>query len=165
MSESGTPSAFDKNTKEQYEELGRFVEAFEGMVSEVRNVSILILAGLDSSQQTFVSVALHHQALTAKPLFDIMRTLIAEISRDKTAREKHKIDDVSQAILSGVIATISKEYMDLVRLRNDLLHGTWYIGFTGPDDLEAKEFHVSKFSMSKTGMEALELPKTATELF
>ena len=81
---------FDKNTKEQYEELGRFVEAFEAMVSEARNTTILILAGLELSQQTFVSVAMHHQALTSKPLFEIMRTLIAEVCKDKMARKKYK---------------------------------------------------------------------------
>ena len=131
---------FDKNTKEQYEELGRFVEAFEAMVSEARNTTILILAGLELSQQTFVSVAMHHQALTSKPLFEIMRTLIAEVCKDKMARKKYKIDDDAQKIFLGVLDTITTEYMDLANKRNNLLHGTWYVGYTGPEDLEAKSF-------------------------
>jgi hypothetical protein len=164
MSDSQEPSPFDKNTKEQYEELGHFVEAFEAMVNDVRNACIVILAGLDPSMQTFVSVAFHHQALTAKPLFEIMRTLIAEVSKDERARKKYKIDDTSANILSGVLGDISKEYMDLAKIRNNLLHGTWYVGFTGPEDLEAKEFYVSKLSTTKTGLKQLELPKTAIEL-
>jgi len=165
MSESGDhASARDKNTKEQYEELGRFVEAFEAMVNEARNICIIILAGLDLSQQTFVSVALHHQALTAKPLFEIMRALIAEICKDKKARKKYKIDDLAASIFVGVLGTISKEYMELTKTRNNLLHGTWYVGYLGSDDLDAKEFFVSKYTTSKTGLAHIPLPKTATEL-
>jgi hypothetical protein len=70
----------DKNTKEQYEELGRFVVAFEDVVNDVRELCIFVFAGFNSSQQTFVSVAFHHRVLTAQPLFEIMQTLIAEVA-------------------------------------------------------------------------------------
>ena len=89
-------AARDKNTKKQYEELGRFVVAFEEMINDVRELCIFILADLDLSLQTFVSVAFHHQALTAKPLLDIIRTLIAEVGKDKDARKKYKIEDNSR---------------------------------------------------------------------
>ena len=167
MPESGNDSsaaARDKNTKKQYEELGRFVVAFEEMINDVRELCIFILADLDLSLQTFVSVAFHHQALTAKPLLDIIRTLIAEVGKDKDARKKYKIEDNSQKIMEGVLDLISKEYMDLANTRNNLLHGTWYVGFTGPEDLEGREFYVKKLGTTKTGLTPLELPKTDGEL-
>ena len=101
------PSPVDKKIKEQYEELGRFVVAFEDMVNDVRELCIFILAGFNSSQQTFVSVALHHQALTAKPLFEIMRALVAEVAKDNDARKRYKIDNESEQIINGVLAAIS----------------------------------------------------------
>jgi hypothetical protein len=54
--------------------------------------------------------------------------------------------------------------MVLASTRNNLLHGTWYVGFTGPEDLEAKEFYINKLSISKAGLVPLELPRTAGEL-
>jgi hypothetical protein len=164
ITSDGEPSAVDKNTKEQYEELGRFVVAFEDIVNDVRELCIFILARFELSQQTFVSVAFHHQALTAKPLFEIMLTLIAEIAKNKNARERYKIDDESQAIIANVLKTINKEYTKLANTRNNLLHGTWYIGFTGPENLEAKEFSIRKLATRATGLNPLELPKTASEL-
>jgi hypothetical protein len=158
------PSPVDKNTKEQYEELGRFVVAFEDMVNDVRELCIFILARFNLSQQTFVSVAFHHRVLTAQPLFEIMQTLIAEVAKDKDARTRYKIDDESAKIINGVIAAISGVYNKLASIRNNLLHGTWYIGFTGPEDLEAKQFYIRKLVTRATGLSAHELPKTAAEL-
>jgi hypothetical protein len=103
-------SPVDKNTKEQYEELGRFVVAFEDMVNDVRELCIFILAGFNLSQQTFVSVAFHHRVLTAQPLSEIMQTLIAEVAKDKDAWTRYKIDDESATILNGVIAAIRVAY-------------------------------------------------------
>ena len=58
----------------------------------------------------------------------------------------------------------SKAYTDLVSIRNNLLHGTWYIGFTGPQDLEAKEFYIRKLATRATGLSPIGLPRTAAEL-
>jgi hypothetical protein len=52
MPMDGQPAIVDKNKKEQYEELGRFVVAFEEMVNDVRELCIFILADLDLNLQT-----------------------------------------------------------------------------------------------------------------
>jgi len=67
-------NAYKKNTTEQYESLGRFVEAFERAVNELRECSITLIER-DGKHTRLIEVALHHQALTAKPLFDIFRAL------------------------------------------------------------------------------------------
>jgi hypothetical protein len=61
----------------QYEALGRFVEAFEAMVNETRFVSISILSRA-SARANLLNVVFHHSALSAKPLFEIMRALVAD---------------------------------------------------------------------------------------
>jgi hypothetical protein len=92
-----------------------------------------------------------------------MRALVAEVAKDKDARKCYKIDDESEKIINGVIATISREYEDLTSIRNNLVHGTWYVGFTPPENLESK-FYIKKLTAGKKGLSALQLPNTAAEL-
>src|SRR5258707_5279501 len=75
------PTAYEKNTRAQYEALGLFVESFEMMVNEVREICIeRLCSGLGGSErERLTEIPFHHQAMTAKPLFDIMRAIIAEI--------------------------------------------------------------------------------------
>jgi hypothetical protein len=165
MRESGEPeSAVDKNTKEQYEALGRFIVAFEEMVNDVRELCTFILGGFDLNLQKFVSVALHHQSLTAKPLLEILRALIAEVLQVETEREKYKMDDESRSIIIGVLGPINNEYNHLTNLRNELVHGTWFVGFGGARDRESKEFFVRKLRAKASGLIQSELPKTASQL-
>ena len=90
--------AYQKNTKEQYETLGRFVEAFEMMVDEVRTCCMMLM-GPNPFDDRLPLIAFHHGAMTAKPLFDIMRAMIAQLAkRDDT------IDDDERPIFKGVLA-------------------------------------------------------------
>jgi hypothetical protein len=54
--------AYEKNAKEQYEALGRFVEAFEYMVRQVRGTCLEMLAS-SWEHGELVDVALNHPAL------------------------------------------------------------------------------------------------------
>jgi len=75
-----TETPYEKNTRLQYEALGRFVEQFEMMVNEVREISLeRLLEGLDDHQKGgLIEIAFHHSVMTAKPLFDIMRAILAD---------------------------------------------------------------------------------------
>ncbi|HWN48568.1 MAG TPA: hypothetical protein VNO18_01820 [Xanthobacteraceae bacterium] len=75
MHESTGPSSYEKNTKEQYEALGRFVEAFEAMVNEVRESTIALIER-DRKHGRLIEIALHHHVLTAKPLYEIFRAVV-----------------------------------------------------------------------------------------
>jgi hypothetical protein len=154
--------AYAKNTKEQYEALGRFVEAFEMMVHEVREVCIeRICGGIGSSErERLVEIAFHHQAMSAKPLFDIMRAILAEIVNVPTNR--HYED---RAHFKSLLGRIEGEYNHLYNKRNELLHGTWFVGYVGVDDPDASEFFVSKYKTTSDGLVHIsDLPKNATEL-
>lgn len=154
--------AVAKNTKEQYEALGRFIEAFELMVHEVREICVeRICAGVGSSErERLVEIAFHHQAMTAKPLFDIMRAILAEIVNEPT--NSHYND---RAHFKSIMSRISREYKHLFEKRNELVHGTWLVGYVGDDDPDASEFFVRKFKTSADGLVPFtDLPKKATEL-
>jgi hypothetical protein len=184
MPESGAPKTYAENTKEQYEALGRFVEAFEAMINEVRE-STAALIERDGRHRLIVEIVLHHQALTAKPIFEIFRAIVMEIVDETIAAEKRKekgiieleppiVVDIAdnplhftssdREIFLAVMNTIAQEYNDLVNTRNNLLHATWFIGFSAQDDPTSSEFYARKYSTTKEGLRQIELPKNAAQL-
>jgi len=152
---------YAKNTKEQYEALGRFVEAFELMVNEVREICIeRVCASVGSERQLLVEISFHHQVMTAKPLLDIMRAIIAEIVNVETSPYF-----AERAVYGDLVRHIAKEYDRLHWKRNELLHGTWFIGYVSDDDPDASVFDVRKYKTTASGlMRTTGLPKSAAEL-
>lgn len=164
MSDSEQSSAYDKNTKEQYECLGRFVEAFEAMVHEVRSNAIEMLAA-DTEFARLVEIPFYHAVMTAKPIFEIFRAIIATQINNGKFCAQHGIDGADQSAFHGVLAEIAKEYGDLSEIRNHMLHGTWFVGFLGGQDEEANEFEIHRLTVGKAGLKsAAEIPKNALEL-
>jgi hypothetical protein len=153
---------YQRNVSAQYEALGTFVECFELMVNEAREVCVESIRNSIGSGERLglIEISFHHQVMTAKPLFDIMRAIIAEIVNEEGSR--HYAD---RAVFKDVLTHIANEYNFLYWKRNDLLHGTWFIGYTGESDPTASQFEVRKYKTTKNGLErATELPKNATEL-
>jgi hypothetical protein len=152
--------AYNANTKAQYEALGRFVEAFEAMVNETRSASISILSHA-STHANLLDIVFHHSALSAKPLFEIMRALVAEFLKQPGLNVAIKDRDT----FLGVMSDIATEYFHLAQTRNNLLHGTWYVGFITYDAPNADTFILNKYKPTKTGLSKEEgLPTDAFEL-
>ena len=172
--------AYAKNTKEQYEALGRFVEAFELMVDEVRGICGDCISNAvdairpvkpddksweewikeEDDRRRLISIPFHNQAMTAKPLFDIMRATVTEI-----VNAPSNYHYAERAVYENVLKHIKKEFSSLCQKRNDLLHGTWLMGYVAHDDPNASEFHIRRFRITADGLKrATELPKNASEL-
>jgi hypothetical protein len=120
--------AYSKNTKEQYEALGRFVEAFELMVDEVRGIcSDSIFSDIfkiarpkpddwnwedwiheEDRQRQLMGLAFHQQSMTAKPLFDVMRAIIAEIVNTLT-----NFHYPERTMYRDILTHIEKEFSSL----------------------------------------------------
>jgi len=161
--------AFQENTKEQYEALGRFVEAFEMMVSEVRETCLEILKR-DNKHYELLEIAFHHGALTARPLFDVMQALVAEIVGDTIRNPpfdvggKGPVPDFTapdRNTFWGVMKFVAEEYGELTTTRNNLLHATWFTGYSDVDDPFGSEFYARKYSAGKDRLSSLDLPKDA----
>jgi hypothetical protein len=166
------PKEIEKNVKEQYEALGRFVEAFELMVDEVRGVcvdriwdAVISDTGLDLDigqhyRKQLIEISFHQQNMTAKPLWDTMRSIIAEILSQKN--NPHHTD---YANFKSLLGHMEGEYSALYNKRNELLHGTWFIGYTSEEDPHSKKFRIRKFKTTADGLaEAKELPQDVSEL-
>jgi hypothetical protein len=157
--------AYQKNTKEQYEALGRFVEAFEGMVHEARRDSIDIATqGLPPFQKGLVGIPYFHPAIAAKTIYEIFIAVIAETLNDQRYRDANNISEAEIRYFSAVISQLSGEYNKLCSKRNNLLHGTWSIGFSHADDPDSATFDIDKYSVGGGGVVPLSLPKTASDL-
>jgi hypothetical protein len=151
--------AYNRNTKEQYEALGRFVAAFEAMVNETRNCSINLLQ-TDDAISVLADVTFHHPALTAKPLFEIFRALIIEFLNLPDIA----VTPEEQKIFRAVLRTIATEYFELTNIRNTLLHGTWHIGYRTHEDPNSETFFLHKFKPTSGGLEREDVPTRAFQL-
>jgi hypothetical protein len=150
---------YNRNTKDQYAALGRFVEAFESMVDEVRTDCVLILKR-DEQHERLLQVAFHHNALSSKPLFEILRALAADFLKQQEPTVQIKTRDT----IFGVLSHIASEYVSLANMRNTLLHGTWQVGWVSRDDPNSAQFVVEKYKTTKTGLTKEPVPKDALEL-
>lgn len=156
---------YHKNTKEQYEALGRFVESFEAMVHEVRMSSIEIVAhDLNGFKRGLVATSFFHPGFGAKPTFDIFIALISEACKSEVFCAAGHIDKEDLPRLSSILSEINGEYERLCNKRNSLLHGTWYIGCEDASDWKSSMFHVSRFAVGASGVVPVPMPKTAAEL-
>lgn len=153
-------SKYDKHSQAQYAALGRFVEAFEAMVDQTRNDCISLLAA-NTMQADWLSVPFYHQVMTAKPLFEILRGVIAQMINDEDFRAVHGITNAEQTMFLSVLAHIASEHETLTKTRNDLLHGTWGIQFRA----SLKEFTVERRRVGKLGLSSPDgLPKNVAAL-
>jgi hypothetical protein len=157
--------AYKKNTMAQYEALGRFVEAFELMVHEARVDCINMLSyDLPIGKGKLIAIPFYHQVFSAKPLFDVFRAVLREIIDDPQYQTKHGLTKSHVEQFSGVLKAIASEYEQLSNKRNNLLHGTWFVGYRGHDNPDAESFQVRKYTTSANGLVAIDLPKTAPEV-
>src|ERR1700733_5513178 len=134
-----------KALKEEFKSRGLFTAAGERftVTEEVRDICVVcICRGLRSvvENETIVEIPFHHQVMTAKPLYDIMRAIIAEI----VSKSNHSHFVESEQI-KDLLGYIEGAYSNLYNQRNELLHGTWFIGCPTGADPFAKEFHIKKF--------------------
>jgi hypothetical protein len=166
MLEDIDPAAREHATQ-QYQALGQFVEAFESMVDEVRSSCVEILRrdkDHEYKHQSLLEVPFFHRIMTALPLFDILQALVADLLKDVAFRVAHGISDEDRAAFLGVLSRINSEYVFLASKRNNLLHGTWFIGYSGTA-INESEFHIKRYTTSAEGLVSVrDMPKNAPEL-
>lgn len=149
---------YERQTKEQYETLGRFVQAFELMVDAARSGCIAFTSA-GSEHTRLLNVAFHHHSLTAQPLFHMWRGMIGEITRPKESEKPSKEAEEERGIMNTILAQMADEYGALVRRRNDFLHGTWRIGWAGSEQEDFSRVSVFRGKITKSGFAIADMPK------
>lgn len=150
---------FTRQTKESFEYLGRFVQAFQQTESVIRmHCSMMATGGV--KQQGRLNTILYHHSLTAMPLFEIMMGMIGQIIHDPD----NKIANKEVQIANEIIKQSGSMIEPLIRQRNNLLHGHWMIGWTNPTKTDFSEVAVTKFKTTRRGYEVASTPKTIAEM-
>ena len=152
---------FEEQTSEQYAALGRFVVAFERTVDAVRSAAMQrLVAGNSVLHQRLVNTVLHHSAFTAGPLLDVLRGLCAEILKEPA----YKWSDADATVLRAVLDQVAVDYGDLLKQRNIIVHGTWYVGYGPQGATEFPDMGLSKWKITKDGFASAGGPRTAADL-
>ncbi len=128
----------EKTERAQFEAIGRFVQAFEAMNEVCRRLLALIIP-TDHLSQEKLNLVLHHNALTAWPLFELARNVAIMHAAQREA------DEEQLRALTSVFSQASREFQELVDARNTLLHGTWRIGWRSPMDAPTDRLSMYKF--------------------
>jgi hypothetical protein len=74
-----------------------------------------------------------------------------------------QIEERERDTVLGVLKQIAPAYNDLAKSRNNLLHGTWQIGYTSFTSPPEEGF-VRKSKVTKDGLELADNPKNKDEL-
>lgn len=149
---------YDRQTRWQFEALGRFVQAFELMIDAIRTNCVLLASGTPK-QQRLINIAFHHTSMGADALFAIMRAMFAEIVIDLDYGVPAKERDVVLSILQQM----AKQFISIRDIRNELLHGTWQIGWSNPSDDDFSDMNVFKYKATSKGFQASDKPPRNAE--
>ncbi len=118
---------------EIYQALGQFLVEFSRMVSAMESDLYFAVGG---NQHLFWSVTAE---LTADPLARAWRSIMAQ-STDLTEDDRK--------VLSGICGEIT----DLITLRNDWSHGTWYVGYGNESTDDWSRAALQRFKNSSKGL-------------
>lgn len=146
---------WERQTKDSFEALGRFVQAFELMIAAIRHTATGFVQTRENSDM--VILIFNHGAMSAKTLWDLCHAFLR-------IKVKALAPGPDADVASAMVAQMHKEVGDLAEMRNGLLHGTWHIGWTNSEEEDFSKLGVHKFEVKKDGLRARDLPKTAEEL-
>ena len=162
----------EETARDQFAALGRFVQRFEQIVDAIRWHCHRLSSGDNLGEiQTDPKVAIlrlnitsmvfHHEVMTARPLLDIWRSLLAE--HRKALKILGILSERGDEIAKGVSTEIAAEFEDICQLRNRLMHATWHIGYRFSE--EFPELDVEKYRLGQDGFSRrADLPNTLDEL-
>src|SRR5262249_13603738 len=108
------------------------------------------------------SMVFHHESLTAKPLVDVWRSLLAE--QCKALRQLDILSEKGHDVVKGVSGEIASEFDDIYQERNRLIHASWHIGHWAEFE-KFSDLGVAKYKVGTDGFtKRTDLPKTFDEL-
>ncbi|MBU1192611.1 MAG: hypothetical protein KKE76_12955 [Gammaproteobacteria bacterium] len=127
---------YEEQTEDLYAALGKFAVEFEHICNYLRLIIMAILNNEGLRNEKVMQILLAD--LTADPLRAQVMSLVAETQGLSDAEIKN-------------INNILNRVQNLTKTRNDVLHGTWYIGWAGVGDNEFTAAPGIKIKRNKKG--------------
>lgn len=118
---------------EIYQALGQFLVEFSRMVNAMESQLYFAVGG---DQQLLMAITVE---LTAYPLAQAWRSVMTKAT---------DLSDDDRKALSGLRAEID----DLIALRNDWMHGTWFVGYGNETTTDWSEATLFRFKNTKEGV-------------
>lgn len=142
MNETSRQKKLIQQSDDLYREIGRFVVQFEHMCFELRAGITFTLQkfGLKNQQLAHILTS----ELTAEPLRTLLQSLLSEIE---------EFDDSDRKIFKAIF----KKAQDLIKSRNDIIHGTWFIGWASEDQTDFRIANGHKLQRKASGLAVKEL--------
>lgn len=136
-----------------YEGLGEFVVQFELIVFSMREALTLLWSrGGPPKFQQLVRPGLAE--LTADPMVRIFQASFAEAVKTSGASEAEK------SMGNKILAAICNRMRKLIKARNEIVHGTWFIGYAAPEDIDFSVADGHKAINNKYGVEHRDISRT-----
>lgn len=146
MSPEERQQRYDEQTKELYAGLGEFVVSFELLVFWGLRLQLIHLwSGNSRGLQQLVQPALAD--LTADPILKIYQATYS------TAIQQSSLSPEEKAEGDKILADVCKNVRDLIKTRNEIVHGTWFIGWAGSEDTDFSVAGGVKPTNTKNGVE------------
>jgi hypothetical protein len=98
--------------------------------------------------------------MTAAPLMSIYRNMIFEILTQEGGARGQPEEEATRAI----VRHISSRVEELIKTRNMLLHGTWFIGWAGAEETDFSMMSGRRLEGTKHGLEERPLPETVAAM-
>jgi hypothetical protein len=136
-----------RQTKEIFEALGRFVVGFESLINTTRT-TIMFLVGAVGAPAGRVRTILHHDAMMAKALVEILRAAV----KDRLTTDAPPLPKEEQETAGKVIDNVASRFRTLYEGRNALLHGTWHVGWGNEESADFSEFLVTNYKVTPEGL-------------
>lgn len=142
---------YTKQTNQQYALLGRFVNKFELMIFQLRN-GIRNNAGFQNMRQQKIS-NIFFAELSAHSLVKIYKSIVL-------------LDTDLDKFTTALLSSLHNRTQNLITKRNEIVHGTYFIGWASQDDVEFSTSPGFKNMNTKDGgvMRQLELNKENIEI-
>ena len=144
---------FERQTAEQYEQIGRFVVEFENACAALRDGIIFSLQRDGLRTQRLAQILIDNRFMTAAPLIRAHEAImtVSGVRQDPIQME--------------VLDQVSKQFDELMCERNKIVHGHWFIGDASADDRDFSKIAGLKGNPSKkAGMSFQHLPTSVEEI-
>lgn len=139
MTEEQRQAKLKEQSNAIYCAYGEFAVNFEHVCGAIHTAITFILnqEGLRNQQVSNILLA----GLTAEPLRVIFSSLLAETQKFNAEEKK-------------IVDSVVKRFQLLTEKRNDIIHGTWFVGWASPTDTDFSKVSGFKHHRSNKGASA-----------
>jgi hypothetical protein len=154
MDEKTRQEKYEVQTEELYAGLGAFVAGFEQVIHTMRTSLVLALSHNFQSQQLIRPA---YAELTAAPLTSTFQATMARLI------EYSEFEDQEKEMGKKVLASVCNQIRTMTETRNEIVHGTWFIGWASETQEDFSVADGFKAKNTKDGATQTNITRTRAE--